>query len=313
MQVQFEARGVGSALELQPGTWTVGGAADDGIHFPGLPPRLLELDVELDRTWVRCTRPLRVGRAVLEAGVRRWLLPGEPLRLSRQAQIRIAPPTEAAGTMALVRSLLEPGGTPISSAAPALVCVAGPDAGTVLLLAGPLLEVGRSPACAIRLGDAAVSRRHLELVLDPGGTHRARDLGSRNRTRCNGRWLRRSRLLSDGDLLAVGRSLLHYRRASPGAGGGGDTSERGRRPDLLSPPHQGDACGAAQGRGPSMLSPPHQGDACGAAQGRGPSMLSPPHQGDACGAAQGRGPSMLSASATGPLAPPAAPSDDGAG
>lgn len=253
MHVHFEARGVGSALELQPGTWTVGGAEDDGIRFPGLPPRLLELDVEPDRTWVRCTRPLRVGRAVLEAGVRRWLLPGEPLRLSREAHIRIARPTEAAGTMALVRSLLEPGGTPVSSAAPALVCVAGPDAGTVFLLPGPRLELGRSPDCAIRLGDGAVSRRHLELVLDPGGTHRVRDLGSRNRTRFSGRRLRCSRLLSDGDLLAVGRSLLHYRRASPDAVGPGDTSERGRRPDLLS------------------------------------------------------------ASATGPLAPPAAPSDGGAG
>jgi pSer/pThr/pTyr-binding forkhead associated (FHA) protein len=253
MHVHFEARGVGSALELRPGTWTVGGAEDDGIHFPGLPSRLLELDVEPDRAWVRCTRPLRVGRAVLEAGVRRWLLPGEPLRLSREAQILIAPATEAAGTMALVRSLLEPGGTPISSAAPALVCVAGPDAAAVFLLAGPLLELGRSPACAIRLGDGAVSRRHLELGLDPGGTHRVRDLGSRNRTRCNGRRLRSSRLLSDGDLLAVGRSLLHYRRPSPGADGPGDTSEHGARGDLLS------------------------------------------------------------ASATGPLAPPAAPSDGGAG
>src|SRR5262249_47581772 len=74
MHVRFVARGVGSELELQPGTWTVGGAEDDGIRFPGLPPRLLELDLQTGRAWVRCTRPLRVGRAVLEPGVRRWLL-----------------------------------------------------------------------------------------------------------------------------------------------------------------------------------------------------------------------------------------------
>jgi hypothetical protein len=251
MHVHFEARGVGSELELQPGTWTIGGAEDDGVCFPGLPPRLLELDVEPEQTWVRCARPLRVGRAVLETNVRRWLLPGEAVRLSRVAQIRIAPPAEAAGTMALVRSLLERGEPPASSVTPALVCVAGPDAGTVLLLGESTVELGRAPDCAIRLADGAISRRHLELSVDPAGAHRVRDLGSSNRTRCNGRWLRTSRLLADGDLLAVGRSLLHYRRITAGA--------------------------------------------------------------DAPVGQHARDPEPVSASATGPLVPPAAPSDGGAG
>ena len=233
MHVHFEARGVGSELELQPGTWTVGSAEDDGIRFPGLPPRLLELDLEENRAWVRCSQPLRVGRAVLESGVRRWLLPGEVVRLSRRAQLRVAAVAEPAGTLALVRSLLEPGGTPVSSAAAALVCVAGADAGTVFLLAGSALELGRSPTCAVQLGDTAVSRRHLQLLRDPAGTHRVRDLGSRNRTRCNGRWLRSGRLLVDGDVLAVGRSLLHYRRESPEAGRSADPEANGRRADAL--------------------------------------------------------------------------------
>ena len=118
---------------------------------------------EVERAWVRCAHPLRVGRAVLESNVRRWLLPGEPVRLSRVAKIRIAPPGEDAGTMALVRSLIQRGQTPVSSATPALLCVAGPDAGTVFLLGETPLELGRAPECAIRLGDGAVSRRHLEL------------------------------------------------------------------------------------------------------------------------------------------------------
>jgi hypothetical protein len=213
MNLRFEARGVGSDLELQPGTWTVGGAKDDGIRFPGLPPRLLELDLSPNRVWVGCTRALSVGRAVLGPGVRRWLLPGERVRLSREAQLWLEPPSEAPGTLALVRSLLEGGGAPISSAAPALVCVAGVDAGAVFLLAGPVTDVGRATACAVRLGDGAVSRRHLQLVLERRG-HRVRDLGGRNRARCNGRWLRSGQLLADGDLLEVGRSLLHYRRGS---------------------------------------------------------------------------------------------------
>ena len=234
MHVRFEARGVGSELELQPGTWTVGGAENDGIRFPGLPRRLLELDLEATRAWVRCMRPLRVGRAVLEPGIRRWLLPDEPVRLSRTAQLRIAAVAEPVGTLALVRSLLQPGGPPLCSAAAALVCVAGADAGTVFLLAGPALEVGRSPACAVQLGDASVSRRHLQLLRDSTGTHRIRDLGSRNRTRCNGRWLRSSLLLADGDVLAVGRSLLHYRRELPDPGTSDDPEQR-RCPEALTP------------------------------------------------------------------------------
>ena len=236
MDVRFEARGVASELELQPGTWTVGGAEDDGVRFPGLPPRLLELDVEACRAWVRCTRPVRVGRAVLEPGVRRWLLPGEPVRLSRSAKLQIAAVAEAAGTLALVRSLLLPGGPPLCSAAAALVCVAGADAGTVFLLAGPATEVGRSPGCAVQLRDAAVSRRHLQLLRDPAGTHRVRDLGSRNRTRCNERWLRSGRLLADGDILAVGRSLLHYRRELPETSASTDAEGRRVSPSETAPP-----------------------------------------------------------------------------
>ncbi|HZJ55180.1 MAG TPA: FHA domain-containing protein [Myxococcaceae bacterium] len=239
-----------SELELQPGTWTVGGADDDGIRFPGLPPRLLDLDLAPDRAWVRCTRALPVGRAVLGPGVRRLLLPGERIGLSRQAQLWVELPSEAPGTLALVRSLLEAGAAPASSAAPALVCVAGVDAGAVFLLAGPVTELGRAPACAVRLGDAAVSRRHLQLVFERRG-HRVRDLGASNRTRRNGRWLRSGQLLGEGDVLEVGRSLLHYRR------------------------------------GPTDPGTSHQEPA--------------------------ERPAAISASATGPPAPPAAPSDAGAG
>lgn len=176
---------------------------------------------------------LRVGRVVLEVGVRRWLLPRELVRLSRSAQLRLAADLEPTGTRALLRSLLEPGGPPLSSAAAALVCVAGADAGTVFLLAGAGLELGRSPTCAVQLADGAVSRLHLRLLHDRGGTHRVRDLGSRNRTRCNGRWLRSSLLLSDGDVLGVGRSLLHYRSESPEPRSSSDP-EQGRRSDAVS-------------------------------------------------------------------------------
>ena len=214
MHVQFEAGGVRSDLEVQPGSWTVGGGADDGIRFPGLASQLLELELGQDRVWVRCAAPCPVGRAVLGPGVRRWLLPGERVRLSAHAWLWVEATVSVPATLALVRALLDPGGAPAFPVGPLLACVAGPDAGRVFPLVDPVSEVGRLPGCPVQVGDRAVSRRHLQLVLE-GGAHRVRDLGGRNRPRCNGRWLRTGRgvLLADGDILEVGRSLMHYRTA----------------------------------------------------------------------------------------------------
>jgi len=210
MRLHFEAQGVSSELELDPGTWTLGGAPDDGIRFPGLPSHLLELELREDRVWVTCTAPRPVGRAVLAPGVRRWLLPGERVRLSRLAQLRLERPGEDPDTLRLLRSLLRGEGAEEDSAAARLSCVAGVDAGATFPLLGATLELGRLPSCEVQLGDGAVSRRHLQLTAERGA-HRIRDLGGRNRARCNGRWLRSGKLLSDGDVLAVGRSLLCYR------------------------------------------------------------------------------------------------------
>jgi len=255
MHVRFEARGVGSELELQPGTWTVGGGEDDGVRFPGLPARLLDLDLAEDRVWVRCHHPCPVGRALLQPGVQRWLLPGERIRLSRRVFLWVEAPSEVPCTRALIRSLLEFGEPGLCSAAPTLVCVAGADAGSVFPLVGPEVELGRALACGVRLRDGAVSRRQLRLV-EAGGMHRVLDLGGRNRVRRNGRWLRSGVLLVDGDLLAVGRSLLHYRRGSgERADVGGATESAGGRPEEEPAPL------SASARGPPA--PPAAASACG--------------------------------------------------
>jgi hypothetical protein len=224
MHIRFEARGVGSELELQPGTWTVGGGEDDGVRFAGLRPRLLEMDLAEDRVWVRCHHPCQVGRALLQPGVHRWLLPGERVRLSRRVFLWVEAESEVPCTRALIRSLLGSGEPGLSSAAPTLVCVAGADAGSAFPLVAPAVELGRALECAVRLSDGAVSRRHLRLV-EARGMHRVLDLGGRNRVRRNGRWLRSGVLLADGDLLAVGRSLLHYRSGSPESADVGGVTE----------------------------------------------------------------------------------------
>jgi hypothetical protein len=255
MHVRFEARGVSSELELQPGTWTVGGGEDDGVRFPGLPPRLLELDLTEDRAWVRCHRSCPVGRAPLAPGVHRWLLPGERVRLSRRVFLWVEAESEVRCTRALIRALLTSGEAGLCSAAPTLVCVAGADAGRVFPLVGPTIELGRALACGVRLSDGAVSRRQLRLV-EARGTHRVLDLGGRNRVRRNGRWLRSGVLLADGDLLAVGRSLLHYRSGSaePADGGATEVAAGAPEEEPLSasetgppaPPAAASACGGAR-------------------------------------------------------------------
>ena len=130
-------------------------------------------------------RPCPVGRAVLAPALRRWLLPGERVRLSAEAWLWVEAAVEVPATLALVRSLLAPGAAALS-VGPLLACVAGRDAGKVFPLVDPVTEIGRLPGCAVQLGDGAVSRRHLQLVGEHGA-HRVRDIGGRNRARCNGR------------------------------------------------------------------------------------------------------------------------------
>ncbi|MEV6750577.1 protein kinase domain-containing protein [Streptomyces sp. WC2508] len=83
-------------------------------------------------------------------------------------------------------------------------------------------EVGRAPACAIRIGDGhgSVSGRHCRLEIDPLGVH-LRDLGSRYGTYVNGRRLGRleEHHVADGDEIRIGDVRLrvrHVQRSAPG-------------------------------------------------------------------------------------------------
>jgi hypothetical protein len=68
------------------------------------------------------------------------------------------------------------------------ICVAvieGPDRGIRKQIRGARMVIGRGEACDLRLTDASVSRRHLEVVVGAGGLV-VRDLGSNNGTTVNG-------------------------------------------------------------------------------------------------------------------------------
>ncbi len=89
-----------------------------------------------------------------------------------------------------------------------LVVVEGPDRGETFDLdpARGVVHVGQSEACAVRLSDPMVSRRHATLVIEPGGL-RVKDDASRNGTFV-GRLRVVEALLAGGEVLRVGDTEL---------------------------------------------------------------------------------------------------------
>jgi pSer/pThr/pTyr-binding forkhead associated (FHA) protein len=86
--------------------------------------------------------------------------------------------------------------------------------GRVWLRSGPSVSLGRA-GCAINLGDDPyLSQAHAEIVVDPDGAARLRDLGS-----SNGTFVRlpahSERELHDGDVVRMGREVLRV-VANPG-------------------------------------------------------------------------------------------------
>jgi hypothetical protein len=91
--------------------------------------------------------------------------------------------------------------------------VAGPDVGASLLVDGtepsPSL-VGQSSACALRLSDRQVSRRHVTLEIVERRLHLV-DLGSTNGTRVNGLAVSDAHL-TGGETIAIGDTVLRVDR-----------------------------------------------------------------------------------------------------
>lgn len=112
-----------------------------------------------------------------------------------------APPSPPDGTVRL--------GAP-RPAGPAAVIeewLEGAVAGPVFVRAGPSITIGRT-GCAVNLGDDTfLSQAHAELLLEPDGSVRLRDLGS-----SNGTYVKipphAERELRDGDCVRMGREVL---------------------------------------------------------------------------------------------------------
>jgi pSer/pThr/pTyr-binding forkhead associated (FHA) protein len=93
--------------------------------------------------------------------------------------------------------------------------VSGPDRGQALEIDGSQASrtlVGVSPACALRLTDALVSRRHAALEVEVDGL-RIQYLGSKNGTSVNGLRITDA-LLAGGEVVRLGTTMIRAERLS---------------------------------------------------------------------------------------------------
>lgn len=75
--------------------------------------------------------------------------------------------------------------------------------------------LGRSPECRVTIEDPLVSREHAQISVSADRVV-FRDLGSRNGSKHNGRWIQGEVVLQDGDRLRIGtQELLFVRIESP--------------------------------------------------------------------------------------------------
>ena len=88
-----------------------------------------------------------------------------------------------------------------------LVMRRGPHPNQIFQLERALVNIGRDRANDIAIRDGQVSRYHLRLTLE-GQDYWLEDLGSTNGTRVNGARISQRARLSDGDIIALGDSIL---------------------------------------------------------------------------------------------------------
>jgi len=70
--------------------------------------------------------------------------------------------------------------------------------------------VGRRDDCDIRLSDPLVSNRHFRITCNEAGHFQIEDLGSTNSTYLNDKTLKKTRLLSYGDRIIAGKTIMRF-------------------------------------------------------------------------------------------------------
>ncbi len=96
---------------------------------------------------------------------------------------------------------------------PRLIVSAGPDEGREITLSAGAIQIGRATAKAtwdISLQDRAISRPHVQIERQEEG-FLLTDLGSANGTQVNGDFIEEPVLLSDGDVIKLGETVMLFR------------------------------------------------------------------------------------------------------
>ena len=92
-----------------------------------------------------------------------------------------------------------------------LVVIEGQGQGAHFPLTQPLVSIGRDDACTFQVLDALVSRKHLQIRLDPAlGKHIAGDYRSAHGVFVNDKQILLDTVLSDGDRIRIGHTTLMY-------------------------------------------------------------------------------------------------------
>ncbi len=93
----------------------------------------------------------------------------------------------------------------------ALVVVEGPGQGAHYALVEPLVSIGRDDTCTVQVLDPQVSRKHLQIRLDPTlGKHVAADYRSVHGVIVNDKQILMEVPLNDGDRIRIGQTTLMY-------------------------------------------------------------------------------------------------------
>lgn len=210
MLIEIGCGGETTQADLKDGMVKVGGAENDEIRIPGLPPSLLALRIEGTRLTLTATEPVCVGKSMFPSHVPRLLVAGELVKLKSGVTVmRVAPGRKPKTTAMLMKDLLAGDCAIEGTQASTLTVLTGADAGAVLPLAFEQILIGRSEDCELQIRDPGVSRRHARLVMR-GSKTLIEDLRGHNGTFVNGVRIRRRATLLPGDVVEMGKTLLRY-------------------------------------------------------------------------------------------------------
>ncbi|HZH04496.1 MAG TPA: FHA domain-containing protein [Myxococcaceae bacterium] len=180
----------------------------------GLPFHALELERVHDAILLRGDTTVEVDGMPLSERHERLLLPGEVVTWGDQLHLTVLAPERHSSAVTRTRHLLQSllrGESPGSRVqGPSLIGLTGRELGRRFPLIEERTELGRGAEASFQLRDKSVSRKHARLQR-LNGTFLLEDLGSPNGVKVNGRRVHGAHYLRDGEVIALGYTLLKYR------------------------------------------------------------------------------------------------------